>query len=159
MNTRFSPVVPVTPETRAPLSMIPNFGHLDMEETSTFVYVPRAAQESLTDDQIDAINAEAQEQASAEMLEDVRHDMRVVWNEALASPGALNPRKLPIVTDGKLVMLSFPEVLALCGETNFTYVMLADILRGISPDTLHIHLRSTWVDGYVEALAEMGWRA
>lgn len=159
MNARFAPIVPATPETRAPLSLIPNFGHQDMDETSTFVYVPRSAQDQLTDDQIEALNDEAEVQASTELLEDVRADMLSEWERARFWAGGLNPPKLPVIVEGKLEMQSFPQVLALCGETNHLYVMLADLFRGETPDALQLHLRSTWVDGYAEALADAGWRA
>ncbi len=95
----------------------------------------------------------------AEHLIDVQSDMRDAWERARFWAGSLNPPKLPIVEGGKLILLSFPEVLALCGETNHLYVMLADVFRGASPDALQHHLRQTWIDGYAQELAAMGWSA
>jgi hypothetical protein len=95
----------------------------------------------------------------AERLEDVKADMRTEWERARFWYGSLNPPKLPIVTDGKLTLLSFPEVLALCGETNHLYVMLAEVFRGANPDALQAHLRNVWIDGYCQQLADIGWNA
>lgn len=118
-----------------------------------------AARDRLTDDQIEQLTDEADMAVSTERLEDTKHDMHCAWERARFWAGGLNPPKLPIVAEGKLALLSFPEVLALCGETNFTYVALADIFRGASPDALQLHLRGVWVDGYCQKLADMGWTA
>ena len=120
--------------------------------------IPHALRDRLTDEEIEQITDQADTAARAEAVDDMRHTLRVLWNEALAALGGLNPPKLPVVADGQVVMLSFPEVLSLCGETNHLYVLLADVLRGANADVLHIHLRSTYVDGYAEQLVDAGWQ-
>jgi hypothetical protein len=109
----------------------------------------------LSDEDIEELN----DVVDAESLEDVRHDMRVVWREAIDTLGGLNPQRLPVVENGKLSFRSLPVVLAAAREHSNVYVLLAEILRGASPEALHLHLRTAWIDANAQALAEVGWTA
>lgn len=128
--------------------------HEAMDETMT-----AAVRVPLTYDDIEALTDGADMAASTEDLEDVKHDMRTEWERARFWLGGLNPPTLPVVVDGNIVMLSFPQVLALCGETNHLYVMLAHMFRGASPAALHAYLRDAWIEGFAGELAAIGWRA
>ncbi len=131
--------------------------HAAMDDTADYA-VNHAAGARFTDAQIEQFTDQADAAARLEALDDMRHALRIVWNEALASLGRLNPRKLPIVAGGKVALISLPEVLTLCGETNHLYVLLADVLRGANADVLHIHLRSAYIERVAEQLVDLGWQ-
>ena len=161
MNDRFAPIAVgkvAPPPTHIPApspSMALLYGAMD--DTAEYA-VANAAVARFTDAQIEQFTDQADEASRLDAVDDMRHTLRVIWNEALASLGRLNPRKLPIVAGGKVVLVSLPDVLTLCGETNHLYVLLADVLRGANADVLHIHLRSTYVEGFAEKLVDLGWQ-
>lgn len=117
-----------------------------------------ATDDRLTDDQIEAFTDAADVAASVEELEDVRHDMRLIWARAVESQGGLNHQCLPVIEHSLLVFKSLPEVIALCGEKSYLYVLLADVFRGVSADDLELHVRTAWIDRNDQALADAGWR-
>lgn len=162
MNDRFAPIAvgKVAPAPTHIPAPSPSMALLyeAMDDTAEYA-VGTAASARFTDTQIEQFTDQADAAARLESTDEMRHALRVVWNEALASLGRLNPRRLPIVAGGKVALVSLPEVLTLCGETNHLYVLLADVLRGANADVLHIHLRSAYVEAFAEQLVNAGWAA
>lgn len=161
MNDRFAPIAvgKVAPAPTHIPAPSPSMALLyeAMDDTAAFA-VSDAARALFTDRQIEQFTDQADAAARLELVDDMRHTLRVIWNEALASLGRLNPRKLPIVAGAQVALISLPEVLTLCGETNHLYVLLADVLRGANADVLHIHLRSAYIERVAAQLVDLGWQ-
>ncbi len=160
MNARnFQPIVPDSPEPRAPLNWIPNFGHAAADDVAEYVAVSFARIDRMSDDELEAAIESEVEAASAEELEDVRHDMRTSWQEAIDGQHALSTPKLPTVDGKRLVMVPVTELVGTLMETQWSVQLLADALRTGDTTKLHLHLRTMWIDGYSDELARMGWKA
>jgi hypothetical protein len=147
-----------TQEPRAPLSLIPNFGHSMMDDVGDYA-VTNAALDRLTDDQIEQLTDEADLAASAERLTDVQHDMRVEWQYAIDHMHALTAPKLPTVEAGKLVLVPVVTLVGQLMETQWATQLLCDALRTGDLSRLHVHLRQVWLDANAQGLADCGWQA
>lgn len=147
-----------TQEHRAPLSLIPDFGHSMMDDVGDFA-ITNAKFDRLTDDQIEQLTDEADRAASAERLIDCQHDMRVEWQFALDHMHALTQPKLPTIDGGKLVMVPVTELVGTLMETCRAAELLCDALRTGDLHALHLHLRTDWLDANAQGLADCGWQA
>lgn len=169
MNTQaFAPIKSAVPDTRAPSThavasllepapVQPDYAGMD--DATEWAAANFARIDRMSDDQIEEALAEQSEAASKEELEDVQHDMRVEWQRAIDGQHALSTPKLPTVDTGKLVMVPVTELVGTLMDMQWSVSLLAEALRTGDTTKLHLHLRTMWVDGYSEELANIGWHA
>ena len=144
--------VPVLETARA----MPNYAAMD--DTGDYA-MSTARRDRLSDEQIEQLTDEADMAASAERLEDVQHDMRVEWQHALDNQHLPSTPKLPTVVGGKLVLVPVTELVGTLMETCRAVQLLCDALRTGDLHALHLQLRTDWIDGNAQELADMGWTA
>jgi hypothetical protein len=129
-----------------------------MDDTAAYA-ITNARRDQLSDEQIEQLTDEADMAASAERLTDVQHDMRVEWQHALDNQHLPATPKLPTVVGGKLVLVPVTELVGTLMETRRAVQLLCDALRTGHLDSLHLQLRTDWIDGNAQELADMGWTA